>query len=331
MTARRWRRIALATTLPILLLLAADTAAWWWLTGRLLDETASWQAQRNAEGYNVTLGPATRGGWPFLAAATMPDVTAATYPAGSASWHADGVRLEYTPLDPHIVSVFLLGTQTVQAQGEPPVTLSAHRIDLRVPLDPAGEAAGLRLDARDVSLPMGASALVVQSLSARLDGVAADIVAAGVTLPGPALPFGGALDRFELQARSSIPLPPLRDPAQAAATWQQAGGRLEVSHAVLRWGPLDGTAFGTITLTPALQPAGTATLQLAGYADAADALVRAGAVNRNQARVVTAVLGLMARRNAAGVSEAEVPLTLADSVLRLGAMPLARVPPIAWP
>ncbi len=75
-----------------LLLLAADTAGWLWLTRRMEADVAAWKAARAAEGYVVGGLPPERGGWPFRAEVTVPDLAIATSEApvpASASWQVD--------------------------------------------------------------------------------------------------------------------------------------------------------------------------------------------------------------------------------------------------
>ncbi|MEJ1975722.1 MAG: DUF2125 domain-containing protein [Acetobacteraceae bacterium] len=96
-------------------------------------------------------------------------------------------------------------------------------------------------------------------------------------------------------------------------------------------GPLDAEGSATLALDPASQPRGNATLRLTGFAETIDALTRAGVLARNDARVAGTVLGLMSSTPGGSTAEVSVPLTLDSGRLLMGAIPLARIPPIVWP
>ncbi len=119
--------------------------------------------------------------------------------------------------------------------------------------------------------------------------------------------------------------------AQRAAAWRDAGGQLTMDHAALRWGPLDVDGTGLLSLDPALQPRGNATLQVTGFTETIDALARAGVIGANDAKVVGTVLSLISRRLPNGTTEATVPLTLDSGRVSMGAIPLARLAALAWP
>ena len=74
---------------------------------------------------------------------------------------------------------------------------------------------------------------------------------------------------------------------------------------------------------------GNGTLHMTGYPSAVEALVRAGTISRNAARVVTTVLDMMATSTNPAI--VDVPLGLKDGSLAMGAIPLVRIPPITWP
>ena len=102
-----------------------------------------------------------------------------------------------------------------------------------------------------------------------------------------------------------------------------------VDDATVLWGPLDAQGHFTAGLDAALQPVATGTVHMTGFHAAIDALVRAGTISRNAARVVTTVLDLMA--TSTDPAMVDVPLTLHDGTLAMGAIPLQRFPPITWP
>ena len=327
-------RLPIFILAAVLILLAADTAAWWILTSRLLTEVAAWQQGHTEEGYRVTAGPAARTGWPFRATLRLPDVGVATGTPGSATlaaWHSDEVRLVYAPWRPKQVVVALDGAQTLQFGTAPAFTVPIEAMDLVVPLDQSGQAAGLAASARRIRLPLRTGEAHVDGIAVVLGAADIRLSVSGLTLPSPGLPLGVTIGTLDLHARSTTPLPPQRDLAAAAAAWRDAGGQCAVDDFALSWGSLEVHGTGLFGLDGALQPIGNATVRTTGFGQAIDALVHAGIMPRNSATVATTLLGLMARPNAQGVPEAALPFTLANGLLSTGAIPLVKLPTLVLP
>ncbi len=331
---RRRARLPLLAAGVVLLLLAADTVAWWLATNRMEQEFAIWQRARTTDGGTVLTGPAQRGGWPLQAELLLPDVTLATDTPGrpdALAWQAGQVHLVFAPWAPNALTVQVDGDQTLRFGAALPVTLASGPLDITIPLSASGQAEGAVVDAHALSIPMEGGAVHVDAVSVRLRQEDAFVSATGATLPGRNLPFGGTIQSLDLHARSTGPIPPLRDPAAALAAWRDGGQRLLIDDLALRWGPLEIRGHASLGLDPAMQPEGSAVIQMTGFAEVIDALARAGAITRNDARVATTLLGLMARPGADNASEADLPLTLKDRTLLVGAIPLLRLPVLAVP
>jgi hypothetical protein len=331
-SSRLFARTALFIACAVLVLLLVDTAGWFWLTGRMEADVAAWKAARVAEGYVVGGLPSVRGGWPLRAEVIVPDLSLATSEApvpASASWQVDRVVLHYSLLHPAALLIRLQGGEHVRFGATAPVDVTAKKLDILVTLSHAGEAVAT-VEGQAVSVPFPAGPLELGTVSARFDGMSGMLQAASVALPGVSLPFGGVIDSIALSGRTSVPLPPGRDLAQMAAAWRGAGGQLTFDHAALRWGSLDAEGSAVLALDEALQPRGNATLQLTGFTETIEALTRAGVLARNDARVAGTVLSLMSRSRSDGVAEATVPLTLDSGRVSMGAIPLARLPAVAW-
>jgi hypothetical protein len=329
-----FRRAAAIVGVLLGLAVLADTVAWWWAAGRIEAEAAAWQVARRAEGYSVTTGTPSRAGWPLRAELLLPGVTFGTGEPGSATavtWRADQLRLVYAPWHPWQVAAVLDGPQSLQLGQAPPVTVLAAHFDVLIPLDAAGQAAGVVAEAHGLTLPVGGSSLAAETVWLRLQPMDAQLSAQSVTLPAKTLPFGGSIASLNLRARSTVPMPPGKDPAAVLAAWHDAGGKLVVDDVALKWGPLDAAGTATLGLDDALQPAGNGTLRLTGYAEVIEALVRSGAISRSQARVAGTLLGLMSRTEPGQPPSVELPLVLRDRLLSTGAMPLLKLPPVALP
>jgi hypothetical protein len=77
---------------------------------------------------------------------------------------------------------------------------------------------------------------------------------------------------------------------------------------------------------------GAGTLRLTGAEAVLDALGGAGLLPARSATLARRVLGLIARPPAeGGPPQVEVPLTLEDRALSVARIPVARLPPLAWP
>ena len=181
-----------------------------------------------------------------------------------------------------------------------------------------------------IALPGGSVAISV--LAGRVEPAGLDIAASHLTLPDAGLPFGGAIERASARLQLTGPLPSataLQHEAAAAAAWAKAGGEVVVDDATLVWGPLDVQGHLTAGLDAALQPKATGTLHMTGYHAAIDALVRAGTIQRNAARVANTVLDMMATSTDPAI--VDVPLTLQGGSVAMGAIPLLRIAPLTWP
>jgi Uncharacterized protein conserved in bacteria (DUF2125) len=120
--------------------------------------------------------------------------------------------------------------------------------------------------------------------------------------------------------------------AERAAAWRDAGGTLEIQRLAVNWGPLDLTGSATLALDDQLQPMGTGSARVIGYAETLDALAARGAISRSAATAAKAVLSLLAHAPADGSPpDVKVPLTLQYRTLSMRQVPLLRLPELDWP
>lgn len=310
--------------------LAVDFGVWSWATARMAGTLAAWEADQLTGGVRIVHAAPIRAGWPFAAELALPNaLVAAAAPAAAdtVSWQAELVTLTLSPWRPGTLVITASPAQSVTRGDGPPMRLTTERLELLVPLSGATATAdghGLRLD-----LPYGP--LSVTQADARFDATHLALTLEAVTLPVPNLPFGGTIASASLDGSSSVPLLPARDLRAAVAAWRDAGGRMLLDHGAVRWGPLDAKGSGALSLDAALQPVANASLRLTGYAELIDALTRSGALARNDAQVAATLLGLLARAPAGAAPFVDLPLTLQDGLLAMGAIPLARVPRLSIP
>lgn len=333
------RGLALAAPLLAALVLALP---WLWAERRLRAGLDDWEASRTAEGWTVHHAAPVRAGWPFEAALELADVTLSVPDAalpGGLDWHAAGLRLGVALLHPGTLRLAPLGPQRLRAGPLPELALAAARLEAAVAL---GGPAPVPVLAEDLAVGLpGAPPLRVARLALTVAPgpdaapLAATLDATGLVLPpGLPAPLGPEVAALSGTARLLGALPPARpggSPAAAAIAWRDAGGRLALSGVRAQWGPLRLAGGAELLLDGLLQPAGTATVRLAGWSEALDAMVAAGSVPQGAAVAARAVLGLLARTPAdGGPPEVTLPLVLGDRTLSAGHIPLLRLPPLAW-
>ena len=331
---RRLPRLGLIAAIAVAALFIIDTVTWWLVTSRMQSEAQAWQQARIAAGYEVTAGTPARAGWPLRAELTLPSIGVATGTPGSldrVAWQAGEVWLIYAPWHPTQVTIVLNGTQTLQFGTAPAIAVGVQTLDIVAPLNGAGEADGVVVVARQLQCPLPTGTAGIDSLWVKLSAADVHLSLSAITLPGKALPFGLTIGSIDLHARSTIPLPALRDPAAAAAAWRDGGGQLVISEIALGWGPLDVHGTAMLGLDRTLQPVGNGTIRVTGFAQAVEALVRAGMITRNDARVAGTLLGLLSHTGEDGVAQADLPFSLRDGLLSTGAIPLMKLAPLALP
>jgi hypothetical protein len=320
------RRAGMMIFLVLACLILADTAAWFWATGRMVTAWDAWRSQMAVQGVTVQAGPPARGGWPFAAELLLPGIGIDN---GVAAWRADSVRLDLSLLHPMTLAIDVDGPQTIRVDGLPPITVTARGVTAAIPLNNPGQ---INFEAHSIATTLAGGSLQISVLAGRFDPAGLEIAASQLTLPNAGLPFGGAIERASARLRMVGKLPSAADiphPAAAAADWARAGGQVVVDDATLVWGPLDAQGHFSAGLDPALQPTGSGSLHMSGYHAAIDALVRAGTIGRNAARVATTVLDMMATNTDPAV--VDIPLTLRGGTVAMGAIPLVRFAPVAWP
>ena len=330
---RRRTRVLTGLAGLAIVLLAADTGAWWPAPTPMDPETAAWQHDQIAAGSIVRSDPPERTGWPFEAVLLFPGVTLATDEPGqtdAVAWQAGAVSLVLAPWHYATLDLRVAGVQTLRFGPAAPVTVQAEPLDIHIPLGPAGEAQGVVIGAQGVAVPLAAGTLQIERLSLRVRQQDAFVSLTNMTVPVHNLAFGETVQSLGLHARVTGPLPPLQDPAAALAAWRNSGQRLLIDDLALRWGKLTVQGHGSLGLDPALQPEGSGAVQITGYGDALDTLARSGAITRNDARVATTLLSLVARTGDNG-PEADLPLSLQDRTVSAGAIPVLRLPFLAVP
>jgi hypothetical protein len=155
--------------------------------------------------------------------------------------------------------------------------------------------------------------------------------ATGLVLPNGS---GGALGRklAKLDGEATLfgSIPPGR-PRVSFAAWRQTGGVIDFARLGAVWGPLTLTLNGTGALDAALQPVGAFSGSMRGHDATLEALVAAGRIKRDAARMLGLALNLASRRPAdGGPPEVTLPLTIQNRHLYVGPVALWQLPLLVW-
>jgi hypothetical protein len=333
-----------------LLLVAGDVAYWGVASNRLRLGYQEWLAARAAQGWDVGSAPVSIGGWPWTATVTVPRLAlrhAGRDIPGDPQVVFAGLTLSVSLLHPANLDLSVTGPLHVQIGDAPDVVLTASECLVSVPMartDPQP----VELEARNLRVEpaKGAWQLDVGLLKARAE-IAADADVAGqsqaaarfavsaeaINLPASVnWPLGSSISSLSLDGAVNGKLPAIRDVTQWAAAWRDGGGSLEISHMAVGWGPLGLASSATLALDEQLQPMGSGSGRLVGYAETLDRLAGAGILTRSAATAAKAVLSLLAGTADDGTPPSvDVPLTLQYRTLSMRQVPLVRLPELDWP
>lgn len=330
------------------ILLAGDIAYWQIASERLRDGMQDWVAAGRARGWDIQTGAVTSGGWPQAATLAISGLHARHSGAdipGAVDWTSAGITLSvslYLPTDLH---VSLTGAQRISLAGLPDTTVTGDSISATVPLQGTQRwfdfhSTGLSVVPANSSLPTTIGLLNARvALAGGMDGETAQsattfmLSAEAVALPASIKwPLGPNISSVSLEGSLNGPLPADQHVTTWAQAWRDGGGSLEITHMSVGWGPLGLTSSATVALDDQLQPMGSGSGRIVGYAQTLDRLAAAGALTKSAATAAKAVLSLMAgTADGDEPSMVDVPLTLQYRTLSMRQVPLVRFPELDWP
>jgi hypothetical protein len=337
---RRWLTLLLGVPA---LLVAADVIAWQMATARMRAEVQTQAAGLRAGGWLVRWSNPERSGFPWAATLALSDVRieggASALPGGLA-WSADRLVLSIAWTDPWHVSISPQGEETLRISHAPPVAFAADTLQARLPLgggrpDHAEVTAtavtgGLQQSRRRQDVRIGALSVRLQVQPGVSGGVHAGLAfsATDIGLPDKGRwPLGGAVSSFSAAVMLASPPVSGADSRAQVQSWRDGGGEVGVQALDLHWGPLSLQGDAKLGLDAAFQPAGTGHVRVRGIGPALDALAAAEVIGPGIAVTYKAVLGLMASDASSAI---DLPLTLRDSTLSLGQIPLAQFKALVW-
>lgn len=342
---RRSRWYVIVGTLVLAMLV--QVAYWRIASGRLRDGVQDWLADRRAHGWTVEAGTVSIGGWPLAAVASLPRLVLGHAGAdlpGELNWTGTGIKLSVALLRPTVLDVALAGHQRISAGRMPEIVLAGADLGFSVPLQPESSGTvtvhgtGLVLEPatgawRATVGQVMAQAALTDPRDAGTRAMAFSGSAEAVVLPvGRRWPLGTDVTSFQLEGTLNGPLPAVNHATDWAEAWRDGGGSLEVRHVTLEWGPLVLTTSATLALDEQLQPMGSGSARVVGYAEALDRLSAAGVLTKSASTVAKAVLSLLAGTgDGATPGAVDVPLTLQYRTLSMRQVPLVRLPELDWP
>ena len=106
------------------------------------------------------------------------------------------------------------------------------------------------------------------------------------------------------------------------AEWRDGGGVLDIDLLKLEWLPLSMTGDGTITFDKDMYLLGSFKSHIVGYRQALNHLAEVGIVKQKSATMATFVLDILSRSDKKGEKYIDVPITLQDRKISIGAIPL---------
>jgi len=326
---------------------AADVIYWQITAARLRGGLHDWIAAQRAQGWEVEAGAFSTRGWPQAAIVTVPNLTLrhrGPEVPGNLSWASAGVSVSVSLHHPTELDITPSGPQHIRIGEAPEAIVTGDQIRLSVgPLQEDRLSLALYARALQVEPAAGGWHLTVGLLNAQAQvvpaagqsepAVAYSVNTEAIALPATARwPLGPNISSLSAEGALNGPLPPVRNITRWAEAWRDGGGSLDISHLALGWGTLGLTSTATLALDDRLQPMGSGSARLVGYAETLDLFAASGLLSRSAATAAKAILSLIAGTGDSDQPSAvDVPLTLQYRTLSMRQVPLVRLPELDWP
>ena len=336
----RW----LYAILAVLVLGAVGYTVFWFHLKRQVEAgIAEWTAAHRAAGWQVAFSPPAVGGWPFRMVLDLASIELAD-PKHRQAWafSLPAVKVVAQPWAPRHL-IFLPrgpGRLTWGPDGaRAGLEVEAADTKASLVLDPQGRAlrlavvgeqvaarlayprfegtyqAGARhfeLHARDNRGQAGAATAVDLALSAE------DASGSLITL-GP--PYGRSIARLGVDLGLTGPLD-----AQSVERWRDDGGTVELRQLLLRWGPSELKANGTLALDKQMRPIGAMTAEVKGWEPMIDRMVESRQLPRGRGQAMKLAFALLAQPGPDGSKVLTAPISAQDGKLTIGPAAVADLP-----
>lgn len=334
------RRPRLALLALLLALAAAIYSGWWfWLASEVRANVDGWVAAMQLNGGNATYETLSVGGFPGRIGIDLTVIDVAG-PEGSWRVQVPALRAQLTPwaigslhgtFDGPLLVSLLKGAMAGRYM------ISAGSNEFSADSDGGGRI-GARLSGVRAVREESGDVLAAETLSLTLARGTAPVYgqisfdAGNADLPAIMnSTFGDRVARLRVVADLTGAVPPAGIAPQALRRWSVDGGAVDIRTLDVAHGVLGLTGEGTLALDGDLQPIGAFTAKIAGFSEAIDALVNAGAARREDGALAKIVLGVLAKSPAGGgPKQVSLPLTLQDRQLSVGPIKLLRVRRVEW-
>ena len=309
-----------------------------------VDGAQSWAVEQQKAGYKINWQEFDASGYPFSLDidVLMPVIEARDewrWSTQKLEFHAslwDWSEIDVSAPTQHRIFLsrgtkfhtYDLSAKTLNAHiildGEGIQSLNVHTTSLKI-LEEERSLGGL--DSGQVRLEITAAAgadysTMAGALEARLQGI---------EMPDLSIsPLGSDISRLSFRAELFGGPPSALTPQELTA-WRDLGGVIEVRHLILGYGPLELETAGTMALDKELQPIGSLTAQVQGYAEAIDAMRVSGMISGGDAFGAKLLLGALSKADpSTGKSGLSIPLSLQQKTLHAGPIALAKIPSVIW-
>jgi len=335
--------LALIAILVIALLAGLSGGyVWYWnqLADGLQDGLKIWLGQRRAEGFVAESGPVVVSGFPLSVDATIARLELGRANKGEPGywhWSAQDIATIQSPLKPwriHVTTSAPQRTEFTDKSGTVrDLTTAAQTTKGKIDIANNGRLAAL--DVRFDGLALSGSALVGPVLAGHLTAqvnllqeTKIDLQADQVQLPKNIAPlFGDLVEVIRLQATITGPLPRFWSQGPIVA-WRDAGGTVDFTRTRIKWGNLDATALGTLTLDNRLRPLGSGTASFRDHDKTIRSLADRGLITPLNAAGLTIGLNMLGKEVNGSIT---VPVTAQGGNLTIGSFSAARLKPLQIP
>ena len=110
--------------------------------------------------------------------------------------------------------------------------------------------------------------------------------------------------------------------------WRDTGGTLSISDLIVKWGPLDLTASGKLSLDAQNRPEGRLDARVTDFKNLVDAMAQEGIVKEDEARIALAGLVLVSQFQGNRSGDVLVPVIMDKGRIYLGPLAIGNLTPL---
>lgn len=335
----RTRNALIAGTVIVVVALAGYSAAWYRLASDVRSDVETWVRERNATGLETGFRTLAIDGFPFSLRLQVEKPFAVIGRAARPwRWEGESLQVSTMPWAPNKLEIVPLGEHRLV--GPTTVVLRAADAQADLILDDDGQSGELSLELGGLTINFEGEAEPIRAEVVSLtlerptpsEGQRAALMffaldAGGIFAPRASRgPLGADIERLLVEGN----IPAVADSEASAlssvAQWRDAGGVVEIETLELRWGGLQLSGAGTLTVDDQMRPLAAFSSRIRDYGRVLEAFVGKGILTPREAAVARTVFDLMARRSTDG--SLEIPITVQDGRLFAGPVALFPVPPL---